>query len=375
MTRPPATAERGLAGLAADARIIVCCGSGGVGKTTTAAALGLLAARSGRRAVVVTIDPAKRLADAMGLARLSHEPERVALDGYGADGPGELWAMMLDTRATFDGLVRRYAAGDAQVEAIFHNRFYRNIAGALSGTQEYMAVEQLSLLHHDPRFDLVVIDTPPTRAALDFLDAPQRLVRFLEHPLFRFVVAPTRLGMRVANVAAQPVIRTMSKVVGSSVISDAIGFFQAFEGMEQGFAARARDTMELLRSDATRYVVVASPRHDTVAEARWFGRTLEDLGLVVAGVVVNRIHPDFGPAGPDDAPADATDLWANHRELQRVARREAAVVAELFDQRHGTAAARIPLMNDDVHDLAGLAAIAELLAGGGSGWGPPATRG
>ena len=169
------------------AEVLVCCGSGGVGKTTMAAVLGLEAARRGRRAVVITIDPAKRLADALGVpGGLGNEPVRLPVQG-----PGELWALMLDPAATFDGLVAANAATPEQADRILANGFYRNVAERFSGTQEYMAAEKLHQLHNDPRFDLVVVDTPPTRNALDFLDAPERLVRFLDHRLYRVLVAPT----------------------------------------------------------------------------------------------------------------------------------------------------------------------------------------
>ncbi|MEY4373366.1 MAG: hypothetical protein RL219_2135, partial [Actinomycetota bacterium] len=236
------------------ASVLICAGAGGVGKTTTSAAIALAAARRGRRVVVVTIDPARRLADAIGVT-LSHQPEQVQ-----AVGPGELWAVMLDTGATFDGLVRTYSKDPSQAENILQNRFYRNMADSLSGTQEFMAAEKLHELHHDTRFDLVVVDTPPTRNALDFLEAPKQLVHFLDHRLYRVLVAPTRLGMRVASAAAQPFVKMMSKVVGGDALGEAIAFFQAFDGMEPGFRERAAAVMELLAHPGTGYVLVTSPR-------------------------------------------------------------------------------------------------------------------
>ena len=200
----------GLAQLVGERSIIICWGSGGVGKTTTAAAIAVEGARQGRRACVVTIDPAKRLADALGLAGgLTNEPRRIA-----GPWPGELWAVMLDTKTTFDNLVVTYAADAEQAERILANRFYRNISGALSGTQEYMAAEKLYELHEEADFDLVVVDTPPTRNALDFLDAPERLNRFLDHRLYRILMTPTRAYLKAVNVAAQAFLRTLSKVVG-----------------------------------------------------------------------------------------------------------------------------------------------------------------
>ncbi len=354
-----------LDGLVAGSRILLCCGSGGVGKTTTAAVLALHAARIGRRAVVVTIDPAKRLADALGLGPggLSNEPSAVELDGVA----GELWAMMLDTRTTFDAVVARYSATPEQATAITGNRFYRNIAGALSGTQEYMAAEKLYELHHDDRFDLVVVDTPPTRNALDFLDAPARLTRFLDHRVYRAVTAPTRLGLRVIGVATQLFLRPIARVVGGEVITDVVGFFQAFDGMEAGFRARAQTVIGLLSDAETHYVLVAAPRRDALAEAAYFAGKLHGNSLVVSAVVVNKLHPRFGPTTSADAFARAAsaraglspmaEAWENLAELQQVAERERAALVPLLEQVGDATVADVPLLADDVHDLAGLGRI------------------
>lgn len=363
------------------ARTIVCAGPGGVGKTTTAAAIGLEAARRGRRAVVVTIDPAKRLADALGLDEgLGNEPARVTLPSArgrsGRRGAGELWATMLDTRATFDGVVRRYAGTPAQADQILANRFYRNISGALSGTQEYMAAEKLYELHRDDRFDLVVIDTPPTRNALDFLDAPARLTRFLDHRLYRALMLPTRVGMRVVNFAAQAFVKTVARVVGGEVIAEVVAFFQAFDGMEAGFRARAEEVAALLADDATNYVIVTSPRHESVAEAEYFAARLARQHLRVAAVVVNRMHPLFGVPSPealadlaDEAERAAIDpaAVANLRELAEVARAEAEAIAPLRARVGAAPFAAVPLLVTDVHDLDGLAMIrGHLFAAGGA---------
>ncbi|HLU42267.1 MAG TPA: ArsA family ATPase, partial [Microthrixaceae bacterium] len=283
--------------------IIVCCGSGGVGKTTTAAVLGLEAARRGRKAVVVTIDPARRLADALGLQGLPDVPTRIE-----GPWPGELWATMLDTKSTFDALVVKYAPDPDQAERILANRFYRNISSALSGTQEYMAMEKLYELHEETDFDLVVVDTPPTRHALDFLDAPRRLSQFLEHRLFRMLTAPGRGVVRAVNVVAQTFLRTVSKVVGGEVVEDAMAFFQAFEGMEEGFHQRARRVRELLAAPETAFVLVASPQRDTVEEARFFADRLREAGITVDGLVVNRVHPAFGGGSAEAAAERATTL-------------------------------------------------------------------
>jgi anion-transporting ArsA/GET3 family ATPase len=344
------------------AEVIVCCGSGGVGKTTTAAVIGLEAARSGRRAVVVTIDPARRLADALGLPDgLAAEPQRIAL----GEGPGELWAMMLDTAKAFDALVRRTAADDQQAERILANAFYRNISGALSGTQEYMAAETLHQLHSDERFDIVVVDTPPSRNALDFLEAPGVLARFLDHRLFRLLMLPARRGMGLVTAATQPLLRAIGRVVGSDVLADAVAFFQAFAGMETGFRQRAEAVIHLLRSDATRYVIVASPHRDTVTEAVWFAGQLDGQGIERVAGVANRVHPAFGPGTAADAAARAAGadmagvaaLWRNVADLRALAEAARDELTPFTALLGDAPVAEVPLLSGDVHDLDGLGEI------------------
>jgi anion-transporting ArsA/GET3 family ATPase len=341
--------------------VLVCCGTGGVGKTTTAAALGLHAARLGRRAVVVTIDPAKRLADALGVpGGLSNDPVRLPIE---ADG--ELWALMLDTATTFNGLVSSYAASPQQAERILGNAFYRNVAGSFSGTQDYMAAERLHALHADERFDVVIVDTPPTRNALDFLDAPGVITRFLDHPLFKLLMMPTRRGLRVLNFAAQPILRSIGKVVGGDVLTDAIAFFQAFDGMESGFRRRADEVLALLRSDVTRFVLVASPRGDTIEEAAFFAGRLRSSSLTVSTLIVNRATPTFGEL-PTQRPRrpDRAALYDNLADLEAAAIEERRHLAGLLDNlaldpEHGSV--WVPLLPSDVHDLEGLAMIRTLL--------------
>ncbi len=234
--------------------VIVCCGPGGVGKTTVAAALALQVARTGRRACVVTVDPARRLADSLGVESLPNLPAAVA-----GDWPGSLHALMLDTKGTFDDLVARYAGSAEQAQAISANRIYQNLSGLLSGTQEYMAMEKLYELTESGDYDTVVVDTPPTRNALDLLDAPRRLTRFLENRLFRALLLPTQAYMRAMGVATHALLRTISRVAGAEIVDDAVGFFQAFSGMEEGFRERAGAVRVLLADPSTAYVVVTSP--------------------------------------------------------------------------------------------------------------------
>jgi anion-transporting ArsA/GET3 family ATPase len=343
--------------LIATSDVVVCCGSGGVGKTTTAAALGLQAARSGRRCVVVTIDPAKRLADALGVpGGLTNDP--IQLD---VAGPGQLWALMLDTATTFDGLVEANAASPEQANRILTNSFYRNIAGSLGGTQEYMAAERLLDLHRDRRFDVVIVDTPPTRNALDFLDAPRTLARFLDHPVFKLMMMPTRRGLRVLSIAAQPLLRSIGKVIGTEVLADALAFFQAFDGMEKGFRNRADDVIKLLHGKTTRFVLVASPRVDTIDEARFFADRLVDKDLGVAAIIVNRATPDFGePDGRRPRGIADAALYDNQAQLHALALGEHEQITPLIEET-GREPTWVPLLPGDVHDLDALDTIRALL--------------
>jgi anion-transporting ArsA/GET3 family ATPase len=344
--------------LVRERKVNICAGPGGVGKTTAAAAVALEAAIAGRRACVVTIDPARRLADALGLAALTNDPNQV--EGV---GPGELWALMLDTKTTFDAVVTRYAATPAQAQAILANRLYRNISGALGGTQEYMAMEKLYELSEDPRFDLIVVDTPPTRNALDFLEAPQRLTRFLTNRFFRLLMMPTRAGLRAVNVATQVFLRSVSRVVGGEVVRDAVAFFTAFEGMEQGFRERSELMGKMLTEADTAFVVVAAPRRDAVDEALYFAGRLQASSLSVDAVVVNRVIPRWSPVPALTATGALGDLVTNLSQLDDIARREEHYIDLLIKQAAGAIAVRVPYLEGDVHDLASLAAVGSHLFG------------
>ncbi len=344
--------------------IVVCTGSGGVGKTTTAATLALEAARIGRRACVVTIDPARRLANAMGLEGLTNEPSLVH-----GNWPGTLSALMLDTKSTFDELVTNNAETPQQAEDILSNRFYRNISGALSGTQEYMAMEKLYDLWSSDDFDLVVVDTPPTRNALDFIEAPKRLTKFLDHRLYRVLVSPSRGIGKAVNVAAQAFLRTVSKVVGGEVVKDAITFFTAFDGMERGFRDRAAKVLELLSHDGTSFVLVTAPRRDVVAEAIFFAEKLHQADIEVRALIVNRMHPHFSDAAPDAlrrraarfAGTDLGDLYTNLADFVGVSSREEAHVSGLAGRVAPAPVIRVPFLSTDVHDIDGLATVGSYL--------------
>jgi anion-transporting ArsA/GET3 family ATPase len=377
-----------------DRRVVICCGTGGVGKTTTAAVLALEGARRGRNACVVTIDPARRLADALGIAHLTNDPTEIdrklwaEIDGRATDpgddeavvAGGRLSAMMLDTKSTFDLLVSRNASSPEQAQRILDNTFYRNVSGALGGTQEYMAMEKLHELHDEGNFDLIVVDTPPTRHALDFLDAPKRLTRLLDNRVFRLLMMPTRAYLRVASVAVQTFLRTVARVVGSEVIEDVVAFFRAFEGMEEGFRTRAQVVGDLLTDPSTAFVLVTSPRRDAMQEATFFGDRLAEAGQSVQALIVNRVHPAFGdetPAGlraaadalrsaPADVPKDEaarlSALYDNLADFREIATLEREHMEALRDRIGGeTALAYVPYLAHDVHDFTTLHEVARLL--------------
>jgi anion-transporting ArsA/GET3 family ATPase len=374
-----------------DRRVVICCGTGGVGKTTTAAVLALEGARRGRNACVVTIDPARRLADALGLEHLTNDPTEIDpklwagdLGGGNEDDivpGGRFSALMLDTKSTFDVLVARNASTEDQAQRILDNAFYRNVSGALGGTQEYMAMEKLHELHDEGNFDLIVVDTPPTRHALDFLDAPRRLTRLLDNRVFRLLMMPTRAYLRVASVAVQTFLRTVARVVGSEVIEDVVAFFRAFEGMEEGFRERARVVEELLTDPATAFVLVTSPRRDAMEEATFFAQRLAVAGQTVQALIVNRVHPSFGdesPAGlraaadalrfssPDAGRADATKrlsaLYDNLANFREIAALERAHIEALRDRiGSDVTLAYVPYLPHDVHDFTSLHEVGGLL--------------
>jgi anion-transporting ArsA/GET3 family ATPase len=368
---------RDLTAAVRDSHVLVTTGAGGVGKTTTAAALGLAAARAGRRTLVLTIDPARRLAQAMGLEGLSDEPSRVEVPGAAAGG--ELWAMMLDMQTTFDRLIDRHASSAENAHNIKTNRIYRTLSSTLSGTQEYMAMERLHELHESGGWDLLVVDTPPTRSALDFLDAPKRMTSFLEGRLLSLLMKPgMAAGKRVGKVVgfgATAFMKVAGRVTGMDLLDDLASFFRNFEGMYQGFKERAEEVLLLLQRPSSRFVVVTSPEPPPLREAKFFLERLEQEGLHSAGVVVNRIRPVV-PRDPTDAAlvraaegqaddaegravAGTLQLLADVRNLAGRQRRD--VAAALYGVPV-EALVEIPLLGRDIHDLEGLDEIAATLA-------------
>ena len=368
--------------LVAKKEVIVCAGAGGVGKTTTAAAIAMQAAIDGKRAAVLTIDPARRLASSLGLKELSSEPTKVSPRKFAAadiEVKGELYALMLDTKSTFDKVVTNYAPSPEQAQRIINNRFYRNISGTLSGTQEYMAMEKLYELHADGGFDLLVIDTPPTRNALDFLDAPKRMTDFFESRVLRWFLMPyMKAGgglMKVANVAAMTFLKVVKRIVGTEVLEDTAEFFGNLEGMYEGFKQRARDVATLLQSDATSFVVVTSPAEDSVTEATFFASRLNESGLPFGALVVNRVHPKIGD-GIDVRSRQLAKLEAGGKDAQMLAKlldNESAFMRVVnLEEKNLDALARkiprhrwvrVPYLEREAVDFPGLLAIADQLFG------------
>jgi anion-transporting ArsA/GET3 family ATPase len=362
-------------------RIIVCCGSGGVGKTTTAAALGLrAAAQHGRNVVVLTVDPARRLAQSMGLTSLDNIPRPVP--HVSGPGGGSLHAMMLDMKRTFDEIVEQHADPDRAAQ-ILANPFYQSLSSGFSGTQEYMAMEKLGQLRRSDTWDLIVVDTPPSRSALDFLDAPQRLSRFLDGKLLRLLTAPAKVGgrayLRVLNAGFGMVTGALTKILGAQVLRDVQTFVSALDTMFGGFRERADYTYQLLRAPGTSFLVIAAPEPDALREASYFVDRLAAEGMPLAGLVLNRVHElpaarlsaarSLAAAETLQAADGAQDGAGGHAlavaALRLHAGRMELAASERRLAEHFTAAhphipvVQIPAQPEDVHDLDGLAAIGE----------------
>jgi anion-transporting ArsA/GET3 family ATPase len=379
-------------------RIIVCCGSGGVGKTTTAAALGLRAAERGRHVVVLTVDPARRLAQSMGLTSLDNTPRPVP----GAVGDpqlgGTLHAMMLDMKRTFDEIVEAHS-DPGRAAQILANPFYQSLSSSFAGTQEYMAMEKLGQLRQSDEWDLIVVDTPPSRSALDFLDAPQRLGRFLDGRLIRLLSAPTRVGgrayLRVVTAGFSMLTGVITKVIGTQVLRDVQTFVAAFDTMFGGFRQRADDTYRLLQAPGTAFLVIATPEPDALREASYFVERLSQDRMPLAGLIVNRVHrslaaqlsaarslaaaetlesaPTATLARPNARPNDGATVASTRYPLAATALRLHAERMQLGErerrlEEHFTAAhpmipvVEVPAQPEDVHDLDGLRAIGAELA-------------
>ena len=412
-------------------RIIVCCGSGGVGKTTAAAAIGLRAAERGRHVVVLTVDPARRLAQSMGLTSLDNTPRlvqeatsapREPQEGNAAGSAGSLHAMMLDMKRTFDEIVEAHADPDRAAQ-ILANPFYQSLSSSFAGTQEYMAMEKLGQLRRADEWDLIVVDTPPSRSALDFLDAPQRLGRFLDGRLLRLLTTPAKVGgrayLRVLNAGFGVVTGVLTKILGTQVLRDVQTFVTALDTMFGGFRERAEYTYQLLRAPGTAFLVVAVPEDDALREASYFVERLDQERMPLAGLLLNRVQqlpaahlsaarslaaaevlqaagPDGSAAGPDGSAAGSDGLAASddrhaasNDEPESAARLLAMAALRLHADRmeqaaaqrraaeHFTAAhpqvpvAQIPAQAEDIHDLDGLRRLGQAF---GTGHRPGATK-
>ncbi|HWO68843.1 MAG TPA: ArsA-related P-loop ATPase [Umezawaea sp.] len=359
-----------------ETRVLVCCGSGGVGKTTTAAAIAVRAAERGRRTVVLTIDPARRLAQSLGLRELDNSPREVKTEGF--EPKGELHAMMLDMRRTFDDMVLAHAGRD-RAEAILANPFYQTISTSFSGTQEYMAMEKLGQLVAEGGWDLIVVDTPPSRSALDFLDAPQRLSTVLDGRLIRMLSAPARAGGRgirkIVGAGFGLFTKAVSTIVGGQLLQDASTFVQAFDSMFGGFRQRAQKTYELLRSPGTGFLVIAAAEPDALREASYFVERLSEEKMPLIGLVANRTHPVLATLSATSAEAAADGLERAgdaplaaavlrlHADRVAVADREKRLIARFTKAHPGVALVGVPALPTDVHDLDGLHEIGRRLAG------------
>jgi anion-transporting ArsA/GET3 family ATPase len=377
-------------------RIAVCVGCGGVGKTTVAAALALEAARRGRRALVLTIDPARRLADALGVEELGNQPQRLARDALrelGVREPGELSAMMLDMKRTFDDLVERFAESSEARERILNNPIYQHASEALAGSVEYSAMEKVYEMWQREDYDLIVVDTPPAQHALDFLEAPQRLIEFLESRIVQVLIHPAfaagRFGFRLFQQATRRVLHVLERVSGIAFLEDISEFLLAFEGMSAGFRQRAMRVRSLLLGPEAAFVLVTGPGGESVRQALQFRERLATYGAPLAGVLVNRVHLWPGgvpPAALEEDPADlaalagaladscdaeipadraaraALDAAKGYAALARRDARATRMLRELVEADESYWG-RIPEFPDDVHDLAGLAQIARAICG------------
>jgi anion-transporting ArsA/GET3 family ATPase len=351
-------------------RVVVCAGSGGVGKTTTSAAVAMGLAARGARVCVVTIDPARRLADALGIEALGSEPRRVdderfAGHGIALEEGGELWALMLDPKKTFDELIATLAPDEAARDEILENRIYRELSSAVAGSQEFTAVAKLYELERSGRFDVIVLDTPPSRNALDFLDAPDRLTGFLEGRALRLFLAPTGLAAKVVGRGTSVVFGVLRKVTGVDLMNDLSGFFIALSGVLEGFRERAAAVKALLADDATTFLIVTSPEREAREEAIFFRGKLREAGLPFGGLVVNRVHI-LAPDVPDldtvtaalggDA-ALARKALRTLEEFRVLAARDASALARLSAATGDPDPILVPQLDGDIHDIDGLVRI------------------
>ncbi|CAN5469990.1 ArsA family ATPase [soil metagenome] len=350
--------HEGVGELIARKEVVICAGSGGVGKTTVSAAIAAGAAARGKTAAVLTIDPAKRLAHSLGLDELGNEERRVEMDA-----PGELWAMMLDAKRTFDGLVDTYAPDEQTRDEVLSNPIYRQISNAVAGSQEYMAMEKLHELHQDGRYDLLVLDTPPTRNALDFLDAPRRLERFVDSRSLSFFRAAGGMSLGLFGRGTGMLFSVMKRATGVDLLKDLAEFFNSFGDMAAGFRDRAERVNALLADRRTTFLLVTSPRTAAIDEARHFHRKLQKEDLPFGGVIVNRMRRPVRSANGAEVeselaglldPQPAGKVARNLEDHRALAERDEANVQRLAGQLGRKPILTVPELAGDVHDLQGL---------------------
>jgi len=359
-----------VADVIADKRIVICGGSGGVGKTTTSAAIAMGAAAAGRKVAVVTIDPAKRLANSLGLEELGNEPALVdpaLFAPAGVEVEGELWAMMLDPKRTFDDLIDRLAPNEKARDEVLANRIYQELSNAVAGSQEFTAMAKLYELDRDYDFDLIVLDTPPSRNALDFLDAPDRLTQFFEGRTLQVFLRPTGLAARVMGRGTGMVFGVLKRVTGIDLLEDLAVFFRSLSGMIDGFKERAQAVNRLLADRGTVFLLVTSPEREPIDEAIFFWRKLKAARMPFGGVVVNRVHHDLlGDAEvndvSDELAAELGDKLAgrvaeNFRDYHVLARRDARNIERLGRQLRDDRLLLVPYLDEDVHDIEGLSRL------------------
>jgi anion-transporting ArsA/GET3 family ATPase len=358
----------GVAELLEGKRVCICAGSGGVGKTTTSAAIAAGMAARGHRVAVLTIDPAKRLADSLGLPELGNTERQVdpaLFEQLGIElGDGELWAMMLDAKATLDEMVRTHAPDAETRERILENRIYQQLSAALAGSQEYAAMERLFEIWSEDRYDMLVLDTPPSRNALDFLDAPQRLTQFIEGRAMQVFIKPTGLGMKIFGRGAGMMFGILRRITGVDLLEDLGEFFEAFSGMVGGFRERAKRVNELLASPETSFVVVCGPQGEPIDEAVYFHRKLVEAGFPFGGVIVNKVHYEEElPAGDERLAGELERLLGadlahrvedNLADYRVLAERDRRAVGRLAAEMRTRAVIEVPHLDEDVHDLGGL---------------------
>lgn len=352
-------------------RIVVCAGSGGVGKTTTSAAIAMAMAARGGRVAVLTIDPAKRLADALGVGELDNtlrKIDRRRFTSHGVEMRGELWAAMLDMKTNADGLIARLAPDAETRDRIFENKLYQQLSNSIAGTHEYMAMEKVLEMYNSGEFDLVVVDTPPTRNAIDFLTAPARMAQFLEGEALRFFMSPGRLGLSLVGRGGGVLFQVLKRVTGMDVLGDIAGFLKAAEPLLTGFRERARAIEALLGGKDATFLLVCSPQDEPVDEALFFRGRLREKKLPFGGVIVNRVNPDYRYLRADfDGLVDeavALKVRENLTRLKALGRRDAHSIERLERAVSRDRVMRVPMFGHDIHSVEGLARVADHLFAG-----------